>query len=56
MMRIANTVLSFGLSALIEKVRSSRYAKYVVALLILNEVRGAYFVYTAADHFLPWLR
>lgn len=45
--RIGLGILSFGLSELIPRVRNTRWAKYVIALLVLNELRGAYFAYLA---------
>ena len=54
-MQVAHTALCLGLNLAIGRIRESRYARYVIALLILNEIRDLYFVYTAADHALPWL-
>jgi hypothetical protein len=54
-LHIVHTFLCLGLNLVIGKVRRSRYARYVIALLVLNEIRGLYVVYTAADHALPWL-
>ena len=55
-LRIVHTVLCLGLNLAINRVRSSRYARYVLALLILNEIRGVYVVYTTADQMLlPWI-
>ena len=55
-LRITHMVLSLGLNVAIGKIRHSRYARYVMALLILNEIRGLYIVYITADNaLLPWL-
>ena len=54
-LQIAHTVLCLGLNLAIGKIRQSRYARYVIALLILNEIRGLYVVYTAAGQALPWI-
>lgn len=52
----AHTILSFGLNLAIAKLRVSRYARLLVALLILNEIRGLYVVYAAVDHgLLAWI-
>lgn len=50
---IGHTILCCGLNKLIPSIRMGRYAKYVVALLTLNELRGLYVVYLAWDQ-LPW--
>ena len=56
-LRIVHTVLCLGLNLVINRVRNSRYARYVLALLILNEIRGLYVVYTTADQvLLPWIQ
>jgi hypothetical protein len=55
-LQIAHTILCCGLNLAIGKIRQSGYARYVIALLILNEIRGAFVVYTATHHMLlPWL-
>ncbi|MCL6741976.1 hypothetical protein LZ518_12635 [Sphingomonas sp. RB56-2] len=56
-LRIVHTIFCLGLNLAITRVRTSRYARYVMALLILNEIRGAYVVYTTADQLLmPWIQ
>ena len=56
-LQIVHTVLCLGLNLAINRVRCGRYARYVLALLVLNEIRGLYVVYTTADQvLLPWIQ
>lgn len=50
-----HTGLCLGLNLAIPRIRDSRYARFVIALLILNEIRGLCVVFTAVDHGAPWL-
>lgn len=42
---VANTVMCLGLNKLIPKIKSSRWAKWALAIVILNEIRGLTVVY-----------
>lgn len=49
LIHVIHTILCLGLNYAIPAIRMGRWAKYVLALIILNELRGLYMVYLAWD-------
>jgi hypothetical protein len=53
---VLNTILSFGLNLLIARLGLDPRWRYLVwGLLIANEIRGLYVVYTGGDYALDWV-
>ncbi len=52
---VANTALSLGLNILIKRLGFDPRWRYVVwGVIIANEIRGAYFVYTGGGAAYSW--
>jgi hypothetical protein len=44
-----NAVLTCGLSLLIPKIKQSKWSRYALGFILLNELRGLYIVYTTGE-------
>lgn len=42
---VIHTIFCLGLNHLIPFIRKSRWAKYILIFAVINEIRGAYFVF-----------